>query len=185
MSGRVVSVVPYDPAWPQRFAEERVRLRSALAETAVAIFHIGSTAVPGLAAKPIIDILVAASSLQAIETRHIALAAMGYVSKGENGIVGRRYFQKGGAERSHHLHIYQHDNPHLVRHLAFRDYLRAHPAVSAAYAALKRDLAGRHQRDSAAYQDGKADFLQSQQDVALAWYAVTDPSLVVTQASEI
>lgn len=175
MSARTITVVPYDPRWPALFAQERAVLAHALADVALDIFHIGSTAVPGLAAKPIIDILVAASSLAAVDDRQTELAALGYLAKGENGIAGRRYFQKGGAQRSHHLHVYQHGDPHLHRHLAFRDYLRAHPALASEYAALKQMLALSCNNDSRCYQNGKADFLQVHQARALAGYARAVP----------
>jgi GrpB-like predicted nucleotidyltransferase (UPF0157 family) len=165
-----VVVVPYDAEWPRRFAAEAERLRQVFGPELVAVHHIGSTAVPGLAAKPIIDIMPVVRRLEAADERAPAMRALGYEAMGEFGIAGRRYFRKGGDRRTHHVHVFRVGDPNVARHLAFRDYLRAHPEVAAAYGALKRELAARHPEDIEAYMDGKDAFVRRTEAAALRWW---------------
>ncbi len=155
---RAVVLVDPDPAWPAVFAEEAARLARVLGEALIAIHHIGSTAVPGLAAKPILDLLPIVRSLEAVDGARAALEAEGYEVRGEYGMPGRRYLVRR-VPHPVHAHAWLADHPAVARHLAFRDHLRAHPEVAAAYGALKRDLAARHAADREAYQDGKAGFI--------------------------
>jgi len=165
-------VVPHDPAWRQKFELEAAELASALGPAAVAIHHIGSTAIPGVVAKPVIDVLVEATSVEAIDDRTESVEALGYEAKGEFGIRGRRYFRKDDAAgvREYHVHAFEAGSENVARHLAFRDYLRSHPAVAEAYSRLKRELARRHPSDIEAYRAGKDPFIQATQRVALAWW---------------
>ena len=133
-----VIVIPYDRTWPERAAREAASLRRALGENCLAVHHIGSTAVEGLAAKPILDFLPVVRSLAGADACRGALEALGYEYLGEFGIPGRRYLRKGGDERTHQVHIFAADDrENIVRHLAVRDYLRTHPAAREAYGALK------------------------------------------------
>src|SRR5690606_26743872 len=125
---RKVNVSPYDKQWPVLFENEAQEIKRILGEELLDIHHLRSTSVPGLAAKSIIDMLAVVRNIEAVEGFNAELRTIGYTGKGENGIAGRRYFQKGGDERTHHLHIYQSGSPEIERHLVFRDYLRAHPA---------------------------------------------------------
>jgi GrpB-like predicted nucleotidyltransferase (UPF0157 family) len=169
---RRVIVVPYDPAWPGLFDEEAARLRPVFGGNLVALHHIGSTAVPGLAAKPIIDMLPEVRDIGAVDSLNDALAELGYLAWGEYGIPGRRYFNKGGAvNRTHHMHCFEQGSDGLVRHLAFRDYLRAHPAEAEAYGRLKAGLAQQHPSDIEGYMDGKDGFVKGMERTALAWQA--------------
>ncbi len=165
---RKIEVVPYDPAWPAAFAAERALLNDALGDAAVEIHHIGSTSVPGLAAKPIIDILVEATDLAALDAHDDAVVALGYESMGEFGIPGRRFYRKGGADRTHHVHAFATDDPGLARHLAFRDYLRVHPEVTAEYAALKQRVVATCANDIERYMAGKNDFIKRVEETATA-----------------
>ena len=131
-------LVPYTDTWVQRYALEREQICAALQEAILAIEHVGSTAVPGLSAKPIIDILIEVSDLAAIDALNGDMETVGYEPKGEFGIPGRRYFQKGGDERTHHVHAFVSGDSNVTRHIAFSDYLRANPAVSKEYADLKK-----------------------------------------------
>jgi GrpB-like predicted nucleotidyltransferase (UPF0157 family) len=164
---RVIEVVDYNPAWKAAFVLERSLLQEALGEIVVAVHHIGSTSVPGLAAKPIIDILLAVTDLAALDDKGAEMAALGYKAKGENGIPGRRYFHKGGPQRTHHAHAFTAGDPNLTRHLAFRDYLIANPEVTQEYAALKKRLASAYKDDSRLYQAGKEDFISLHEWLAL------------------
>jgi len=168
MNGRI-EVVPYDYAWPSQFIAERQRLTGILSDCVLAVHHIGSTAVPGLAAKPIIDILIEASDLAVLDRRSDCLAQAGYRAKGEYGIAGRRYFTKGPVLRTHHVHAYRRGDANIARHLAFRDYLRAHPAVAAHYARLKREIATSCGNAIERYCAGKQDFVDAYERAALRW----------------
>jgi GrpB-like predicted nucleotidyltransferase (UPF0157 family) len=164
--GDDVEIVPYDPAWPCLFAVEVERLRDALsAEDVVGIEHFGSTAVPGLAAKPIIDILIAVASLPRAKATMIEpIIALGYVYWSDNPKSDRMFFVKGmppyGDRRTHHIHITEPDGEMWQRRLAFRDYLRANPDEARRYEALKRDLATRFPANREAYTEAKTDYVE-------------------------
>lgn len=168
---RRVLVVPYDPNWPTAFEQAATELRAAMGSRLVAVEHIGSTAVPGLCAKPIIDLLAIVDDLDALDSRSEAMRALGYEVLGEFGIPGRRYYRRDNrdGERTHHVHAFRCDASAVLRHLAFRDYLRAHPEVARTYADLKRALAGAHPDDIHAYMDGKDGFIQRVEAEALRW----------------
>jgi GrpB-like predicted nucleotidyltransferase (UPF0157 family) len=156
MKRRTIVVVPYDPRWTGQYEAEADRLASILGDELLASHHIGSTAVPGLAAKPIIDILLVVRSVFTLDGYNERLRLAGYIAKGENGIPGRRYFLKGSTvERSHHVHAFEAAHPGVQRHLDFRDFLRAHPEACAGYGELKSTLARRHPHDIEAYMQGK------------------------------
>jgi GrpB-like predicted nucleotidyltransferase (UPF0157 family)/predicted acetyltransferase len=158
-----IEIAPYDPSWPGMFAKEAARIAEALGEQLLGIEHIGSTAVEGLAAKPVIDIQVGVRSLGATPAIVRALSRLGYVyvPEFEAELPNRRYFRKStGGRRSHQVHLVERtDTQWWDRHVAFRDWLRTHPADAAAYSALKIELAERHRDDRRAYTDAKADFI--------------------------
>ena len=167
-----VEVVDPDEGWARAYDAERDALAEALGPAAVAIHHVGSTSVPGLAAKPVVDVLVEASDLPAVDAAASRLEALGYEARGEYGIPGRRYFSRpAGSGPAVHVHAFRKGDPHVERHLRFRDYLRAHPVEAARYGALKRELAAAHARDRASYQAGKADFIRRVVEHARAWDA--------------
>ncbi|MDO9489490.1 MAG: GrpB family protein [Sphingomonadaceae bacterium] len=159
-------IVPYDPRWQDRFSAAADELRAALGSNLTAVEHIGSTAVPAVCAKPIIDLLAIVASLTALDDSNTDLTALGYEALGENGIEGRRYFRRTDAlgTRCHHLHIFAVGAPEIGRHLAFRDYLRAHPRIAARYSELKNSLA-----DRSDYQEAKSPFIVTMTEAALAW----------------
>jgi GrpB-like predicted nucleotidyltransferase (UPF0157 family) len=154
-----IVIVAYDPRWPQQFEELRARIQTALGELAIAIHHVGSTAVPGLAAKPIIDLDVVIASRAMLPAAIAALAALGYSHQGDLGIPGREAFRSTHAVR-HNLYVCADGAEPLRKHLAFRDQLRAHPDAAAAYAALKKGLAERHRDNRDAYTDGKTELVR-------------------------
>jgi GrpB-like predicted nucleotidyltransferase (UPF0157 family) len=166
-----VRVVAYDAEWPQRFAAERERLVPVFGPNLVALHHIGSTSVPGLRAKPIIDMLPVVRAIEAVDGLTAALAALGYEGLGEFGLAGRRYFRKGGDDRTHQLHVYGvGSTAALERHLAVPAYLRAHPAERERYGELKAALAARHPEDIFAYMDGKDVFMKGLEAKAVAFW---------------
>ena len=161
MTPNTVVLAEYDPAWPAAFAALAARAAAALPQEApipARIEHVGSTAIPGMPAKPVIDldVVVGAADLPRAIAR---LAALGYVHEGDGGLPGREAFRWPPGEARHHLYVCTPDTPAYRDHVLFRDYLRARPEVAAAYAALKRALAARHAADRAAYQAGKAAFI--------------------------
>lgn len=157
-----VTLLPYDADWKLQFGQEAGLVRDALGEALLAIHHIGSTSVPGLLAKPLIDMLFVFRSVEAVEHRTPTLAKLGYEARGEYGIAGRQYFVKRDAsgESTHHLHGYQQGSPHITRHLAFRDLLRTDPSTAAQYAALKSAIATGEAVTRDDYQRAKAGFIE-------------------------
>jgi GrpB-like predicted nucleotidyltransferase (UPF0157 family) len=161
-----VELVNYDPRWPVLFNEEAKRLRAVLDPSLIlGLEHFGSTAVPDLSAKPIIDILIAVRSLTDAQASFVeALRSLDYVYWAENPKKDRMFFVKGmppfGSRRSHHVHVTE---PHgeMWQRLAFRDYLRAHPEEAGAYERLKRRLATEHQADREAYTGAKSAYVES------------------------
>jgi GrpB-like predicted nucleotidyltransferase (UPF0157 family) len=167
---RKVQVSPYNEQWSFMYAEEVNKIEQILGTDIVRSHHIGSTSVPGLKAKPIIDIMIVVRDIAIADTCNQEMSAIGYLPKGENGIPGRRYFQKGGDERTHHVHVYQDENDEINRHLAFRDYLREHPYAREEYGNLKERLALEFPYDSASYIDGKDRFVKALEAKAVEWY---------------
>ena len=166
-----VVVVEYQPQWAELYEREAQAIREVLGERLVAIHHIGSTAVPGLQAKPILDILPVVRDIASVDSCNPAFEALGYECMGEFGIAGRRYFRKGGDQRTHQLHIFgEQSRADILRHLAVRDYLRAHPDAARAYGALKAALAARYPADIEGYCDGKDAFVKRLEQAALRWY---------------
>jgi GrpB-like predicted nucleotidyltransferase (UPF0157 family) len=158
-SDRHVDIREYDPAWPSRFEEERAGLLRLFKGTIAGVEHIGSTAIPGLAAKPIIDVMVGVQELLADERLLSDLRGFGYEYFGEYGIPGRHFFRKGDP-RTHHLHWVRFGGEFWEEHLLFRDYLRAHPEEARRYEELKRGLALRYVEDRRSYTASKTGFIR-------------------------
>jgi uncharacterized protein len=167
---RSVQLVAYHPEWHSLYQREAEQILHALQPELLAIHHIGSTSIPGIFAKPIIDILVEVRQIERVDIYNEAMSALGYEARGEYGLPGRRYFcKRTGEVHTHHVHIYQRGHPDIPRHLAFRDYLRAHPAQAQRYSQLKQELAALHPADVDAYQDGKSGLIQELEQNALDW----------------
>jgi GrpB-like predicted nucleotidyltransferase (UPF0157 family) len=157
-----VNIVAYDPEWPRRFDEERRVLAAVFAGSDVIIEHVGSTAVPGLGAKPVIDVLIGVPILVEVERRIPALETAGYeyIPEYEQQLPDRRYFRKPrSGPRAYHVHCVVTGSDLWSRHLAFRDYLRAHPESAEAYDDLKRDLAMRVSKEE--YTEAKSPFISA------------------------
>jgi GrpB-like predicted nucleotidyltransferase (UPF0157 family) len=155
-----VVIEDYDPQWPQRFAVLRARIAAVLGALAAAIDHIGSTAVAGLAAKPVIDVDVLLRSADDLSAVIDALATLGYKHQGDLGVPGREAFRAPLSEFPHHLYVCPPESQEYRRHLAFRDYLRSNPEDARAYADLKRRLAAELGADRDAYTRAKTQFVQ-------------------------
>jgi GrpB-like predicted nucleotidyltransferase (UPF0157 family) len=156
-----VVIVAYDPSWPQTFAAIRARLAAALGDVAIGIEHVGSTAVVGLAAKPIIDIDIVVRSSQDIGAAVDLLAAIGYRHLGDLGIVGREAFRAPADAPDQHVFVCPAASAELRAHLGFRDELRAYPELALDYALLKTELARRYRDDRDSYAEGKSRFIAS------------------------
>ncbi len=166
-----VVLVPYDTVWPAMAADIGGRLH-ALGGLIVEVHHIGSTSVPGLSAKPIIDLMPVVTSLSELDRRRQSVVALGFEWHGELGMAGRRYctLSDFDGRRMAQLHFFEERSPHVARHLAFRDYLRAHPETARAYELEKRRARDLHPNDSHAYTDAKDAWIREIESTALIWY---------------
>jgi GrpB-like predicted nucleotidyltransferase (UPF0157 family) len=169
--GGVIVLASHSTAWAEAFEREASSIAAALSDPLIELHHIGSTAIPGLVAKPVIDMLGIVPAVEELDARVNPLAALGYESLGEYGIAGRRYFRKDtpGGVRTHQLHVFAAGSPEIQRHLDFRDYLRAFPEEATAYAALKQALVARCGSDMRAYSEGKTAFIREVERRAAAW----------------
>ena len=154
-----VVVVEYDWRWPELFESLRTRVTAVLGEMAARVEHVGSTAVPGLAAKPVIDIDVLLRSDEVLFAAIERLARLGYVHRGNLGVPEREAFATPANDPPHHLYVCPPQSAEFRRHVAFRDYLRLHTKEAKAYAELKIALAGRFREDRVAYNEGKTEFV--------------------------
>lgn len=168
---------PYDPAWSRK-AELLADEIGALGSGVLAVHHVGSTSVPGLMAKPVIDLLAVVESLVWLDGKRTQLEAMGYEWRGEYGIAGRRYcvLHGGQSERVAHLHCYELLSPHIARHLAFRDYLRAHPDKQAEYAEVKRKAWDDSSGQKANYAAAKSSWVARIEREAMDWFCALSQS---------
>jgi GrpB-like predicted nucleotidyltransferase (UPF0157 family) len=166
-----VFVVPHDPRWAEEFDRESLVVAEAMGDVLQVIHHIGSTAIPGICAKPIIDMLAVVGDLSVLDERTARMAARGYEALGEFGLAGRRYFRKDDREgnRTHQVHAFQAGSPQIERHLAFRDFMRAHRDCALQYEALKCRLAELHPADISSYTDGKDEFIREMDVRAAVW----------------
>ncbi len=171
LSTQRVYLEPYDPRWAAEFAREAAAVEGALGEVLFAIHHIGSTAIPGICAKPIIDILAVVRDVTLLDERAKEMEALGYEAMGEFGIPGRRYFRKDNTAgvRTHQIHAFRDGSHQIQRHLAFRDFLNHHPDCAERYDALKRRLAELHPADVSGYTEGKDEFIAEMDARAAAW----------------
>jgi GrpB-like predicted nucleotidyltransferase (UPF0157 family) len=164
-----IEVVPYNPAWPEQFQQLRAHLAGTLADLALAIEHIGSTSVPGLAAKPILDIVIVIPAGAPLRFVVDSLARLGYRHQGDLGLAGREAFERPGSDvpldssgriwPPQHLYVCHEGNLHLVRQIAFRDFLRTNPSDACAYGDLKLRLSREFRHDRRAYTEAKTDFI--------------------------
>jgi GrpB-like predicted nucleotidyltransferase (UPF0157 family) len=167
-----VELVDPSPGWAPKALAESARLAAAIGETLVVIHHIGSTSIPGIKAKPTIDLLPLVRDLSALDAREQAVTALGYEWMGEFGLPGRRFLRLDrDGKRAFNVHCYEQSSSEVTRHLAFRDYLRAHPAIGREYEAEKIRAAKLQPNDVLAYNDAKNDWIKETEKKAIAWYA--------------
>lgn len=168
LSEAPVEIVPYDPSWPSLFEEERKKLVETIGAWLVGpVEHIGSTAIPGLAAKPVIDILAGVDTLEASRPAIAALADIGYGYTPYRPELEHWFCKPSLAFRTHHLHLVPFGSPQWIAPIAFRDYLRAHPQIAAEYQELKERLARDFRFDREAYTEAKGPFVMRIINLAL------------------
>lgn len=167
---RKIEVIPHDPAWEEEFRRESALLAAVFSEELVEIHHIGSTAMRGICAKPVVDIVSVVKNIDKVDDFNPEMERLGYLPKGEASIPGRRLFIKPGEElRTHHVHVFQVGSPDIARHLDFRDYMNAHPDEARMYSRLKERLADQFPHDADSYCDGKDSFIQEVDRRAREW----------------
>ncbi|HEY4114693.1 MAG TPA: GrpB family protein [Rhizomicrobium sp.] len=167
-----VELCPHSPAWAEIAAEETARLKAALGNVLLTVHHIGSTAIPGILAKPIVDLIPVVTDLPALDAQETAIRALGYKWYGEFGLAGRRYCTLSDpvtGKRKVQLHCYAEGAEEMPRHLVFRDYLRAHPAIAKEYETEKLRAAALHPDDTLAYNAAKNEWIKRAEREALAW----------------
>jgi GrpB-like predicted nucleotidyltransferase (UPF0157 family) len=144
MSDSKIQVVPYDPAWPHLFQKKAQKIAETLGSNCITIHHVGSTAIPGLWAKPIIDMIPVVKDIFLVNQKVNAMQELGYIAKGEHGMLFRRYFQRTDPLPACNVHVYEEGSGEIERLTLFRDYLNQHDNYKQRYAALKRNLSDIH-----------------------------------------
>jgi GrpB-like predicted nucleotidyltransferase (UPF0157 family) len=155
-----IAILAYDRRWPAMYEEEHRRLAMAFGSAAVEIHHIGSTSVPGLSAKPVIDMMIAVRDMNNAQGLRTLMRNLGYVYVAVDDEPNRMFFRKG-APRTHHVHIVRFRGAEYRRHLLFRDHLLSNPSVQAEYVVLKKRLAKEFREDRSSYVEGKSGFIES------------------------
>lgn len=171
---RKVEVVPHNLKWRDAFKFESNKISDVLGKNCVEIHHIGSTAIPGIYAKPIIDFLIEVQDVIQLDKQNSVMRSLGYEVMGEFGIPGRRFFRKDNqlGIRIHHIHTFEVGSPQIERHLAFRDYMITHPEDAQKYSELKCKLAEKYTYNIEGYIDGKDSFIKEIDKKAAKWRAV-------------
>ncbi|MBO1511085.1 GrpB family protein [Metabacillus bambusae] len=165
-----VRLTEFSENWGQMFQNEAQFLKTIFENDIIKFEHFGSTAVRGMKAKPVIDMMCIVKDIEKVDKFNEKMANLGYDVAGEWGITGRRLFRKGGENRTHHIHFYQFDNQQIERHLIFRDYLRSNPEEVARYTRFKEELAENF-HDTSEYSPAKKTFVKEMEQQALLWFA--------------
>jgi GrpB-like predicted nucleotidyltransferase (UPF0157 family) len=166
---QIIEVTSYNVEWPNQFLDEAKCIKHLFSHNFSSIYHIGSTAVPGMPAKPTLDILLVVKDINQVDHLNDDMDKLGYEAWGEYGIAGRRFFVKGENKRTHHVHTLPFGSAEIARHLFFRDFLIAHPARAKEYARLKIDLARRFADKRRDYVMAKQGVVKAIEQEAIAW----------------
>jgi len=164
-----VTVVPYDPLWPELFRQLGRELRAGLHDTASRIDHIGSTSIPGMSAKPILDVQISVTSLEPMRPYKASLESLGFEWRVNNPDLTKRYFREISGQRRVHIHVRQSGSWSEQFSLLFRDYLRTHSEAASAYSKLKHRLAAEHHANREAYTEAKGPFIWTLMRAATDW----------------
>jgi GrpB-like predicted nucleotidyltransferase (UPF0157 family) len=168
-----IELHPHSPQWAKMARAEATRLHKALKEVLITVHHIGSTSIPGIMAKPVIDLLPVVSDLASLDLSMSCIEALDYECLGEFGLPGRRYCRRDDpvtGRRAFQLHFYSEGSSEVDRHLAFADYLRVHPAIAADYESKKLRAAARHPDSIIGYNDDKNDWIKRVEKDAVQWW---------------
>lgn len=168
----LVRLVPHDPHWAEQACAEALALAAVLGPNLLTVHHIGSTAIPGIVAKPVLDLMPVVVSLAVLDQQQDAMEALGYQWRGEGGLAGRRYCTRNDPATGRRLvqsHAYEDGSFEIARHLAFRDYLREHPDVAAAYEREKMRCRDLNAQDKSAYSACKSSWIRGVEADALTW----------------
>ncbi|WP_010291871.1 GrpB family protein [Clostridium senegalense] len=166
---REIEVAEYNSSWKKEFMKESKLIEDIMKEEIIKIHHIGSTSIPDIFAKPVIDVLLEVKDINNTDEYNNELSKLGYISKGEYGISGRRFFLKGVYHRTHHIHVFETGNLEIEKHLNFRDYMIAHPEEAKMYGELKKELAIKFKHDIDSYCNGKNQFIKDIDRKAYEW----------------
>lgn len=161
---KTVEITPHDTNWSTLFEDESAAIKEALGDNCIEIYHIGSTSVPNLPAKPVIDILPVVQDILNVDVSNARMEALGYDALGEAGILFRRFYKKSKATIGFNVHIYEKNNPEIDRYIQFRDWLKTHSDDLKKYASLKQKLAALFPNDITLYCHGKTEFILSIED---------------------
>lgn len=161
MEQRIIKIEEYNPDWADQFNQIETLLRDIFGQQLLEIHHAGSTAIPGLAAKPIIDIWIGVKNISDVDELNTKMRAIGFTAKGEAGMLFRRFFVRGVPNSTCNVHVFEQGSPEIERTLCFRDYLRSHPKIRDQYGQLKQELAKKFPNDIYQYVIGKEAFVQS------------------------
>lgn len=171
MQKRTIKLENHNNNWEHLFISASKELSGIFGKRCIKLHHIGSTAVKGILAKPIIDILIEARDISEIDALNPLMQEAGYTPKGEYGIEGRRFFQRfEGANPTHHVHVFEAGHPEIIRHIHFRDYLNAHPESAASYSSLKLALSKKYPHDIEGYCEGKSSLIKDIDKQAADFY---------------
>lgn len=157
---QIIELAEYNAEWPALFKTAETEIKSILQDNCLEIHHIGSTAIPTIYAKPIIDVLPVVKDISLVDALNPQFEALGYVCMGEYGIPGRRYYWKSKIKRTHNIHLFEQGSPEILRHIAFKEFMLTHPDYAQAYSFIKRALAECFPSDIENYVKGKASFIQ-------------------------
>jgi GrpB-like predicted nucleotidyltransferase (UPF0157 family) len=167
---RKTEIVAWTEKWNEMYRQESEKIKQIFIDEIIDIYHIGSTSVPQIGyAKPIIDIMVVVRDIEKVDLYNKQMSEIGYTPRGEQGIAERRYFTKGGDNRTHHVHVFQVGNINIKKHLNFKEYLMNHPEDAKKYGELKIKLAREFPDDTHKYQKAKEEFVNNLVEKAMKW----------------
>lgn len=168
---RIIEIVDYTASWSKDFESEKEKIKNILKEEKVKIHHIGSTSVPGMSAKPTIDIMIEIDDIEKIDAYNKPFEELGYIAMGEYGVEGRRYFYKEEKGRhTHHIHIFQNDCDNVKRHLAFKKLLIENENIKKEYAELKIKGSKKYAESPEEYCEYKNNFIKEKENIAMKLY---------------
>ena len=171
---RTIDLKSYSDQWPKLYKIEAEKIRKLLHKNYMASYHIGSTAIKGMISKSTIDILIEVRNIEEIDFVLKDFKGLGYISEGEYGIKGRRFFHKGGDKRTHHIHIFETGNPEIQRHRDFVEFLSCRPVWAEKYRRLKIALADKYKSLPNEYSEGKREFIEKVDREAKKWKAANN-----------